>query len=145
MKNDVQDVVLRPEDKYVVTSKWIYKIKHAANGSIEKYKEIFVARGFSQKEGIYYEETFALVSIYTSIRSVLCENDVDSLQEIDTDSSCEDKMNNVMLMAIEYFENEHTGSDLDDEEAMVDTQGELINDLEQIDRLTLKKRKQKKN
>ena len=40
-------------------------------GSIEKYKEIFVAQGFSQKEGIDYEETFAPVSKYTSIRSVL--------------------------------------------------------------------------
>ena len=39
--------------------------------TIEKYKVRFVARGFSQKEGIDYEETFALVSRYTSIRSVL--------------------------------------------------------------------------
>ena len=38
MKNDVWDVVPRPEGKSVVTSKWIYKIKHAADGSIEKYK-----------------------------------------------------------------------------------------------------------
>ena len=54
-----------------MTSKWIYKIKHAADGSIEKYKARFVARGFSQKEGIDYEETFAPVSIYTSIILVL--------------------------------------------------------------------------
>ena len=47
MKNDVWDVVPRPERKSVMTSKWIYKIKHAADGSIEKYKAIFVARGFS--------------------------------------------------------------------------------------------------
>ena len=49
------DVFPRPEGKSVVTSKWIYKIKYVAEGSIEKYKEIFVARGFSQKEGIDYE------------------------------------------------------------------------------------------
>ena len=55
----------------VVTSKWIYKIKHAVDDSIEKYKARFVARGFSQKEGIDYEETFAPVARYTSIRSVL--------------------------------------------------------------------------
>ena len=67
MKNDV---VPRP-GKLVVTSKWIYKIKHAADGSIEKYKERFVARGFSQKEGIDYEENFAPIDKYTSIRSVL--------------------------------------------------------------------------
>ena len=50
MKNDVWDVVPRPKRKSVVTSKWIYKIKHAADGSIEKYKARFVVRGFSQKE-----------------------------------------------------------------------------------------------
>ena len=47
MNNDVSDVVPRPEGKSVVTSKWIYKIKHAADGSIEKHKAIFVACGFS--------------------------------------------------------------------------------------------------
>ena len=35
MKNDVWEVVLRPEGKLVATSKWIYKIKHAVDGSIE--------------------------------------------------------------------------------------------------------------
>ena len=47
------------------------QIKHAADGSIEKYKARFVARGFSQKEGIDYEENFAPVVRYTSIGSVL--------------------------------------------------------------------------
>jgi hypothetical protein len=56
MQNDVWDVVPRPKEKYVVSSKWIYKTKHIADGNIEKYKARFVARGFSQKEGIGYEE-----------------------------------------------------------------------------------------
>ena len=71
MNNNVQDVVPRLEGNSVVTSKRIYKIKHAADGSIEKYKARFLARGFSQKEGIDYEENFAPVSRYTSIRSIL--------------------------------------------------------------------------
>ena len=41
MKNDIWEVVLRS-----VTSKWIYKIKHSADGHIEKYKARFVAQGF---------------------------------------------------------------------------------------------------
>jgi hypothetical protein len=45
--NYVWDIVPRPEGKSLVTSKWIYKIKHAADGNIEKYKARFVARGFS--------------------------------------------------------------------------------------------------
>ena len=47
MNNDVWDIVPRLEQKSVVTSNWIYKIKHAADGSIEKYKARFVAHGFS--------------------------------------------------------------------------------------------------
>ena len=70
-------------------------------------------------------------------------NDVDSSKETDNDSSCEDELNNFMLMAIEYFGNEYTRSDLNDEEAMVDMEGDLVNALEEIDRLRLKKRKQK--
>ena len=62
MKNDVWDIVPKPENKSVVSSKWIYRIKHVADRSIEKYKARFVARGFSQKEGIDYEETFDLVA-----------------------------------------------------------------------------------
>jgi hypothetical protein len=54
-----------------VTSKWIYKIKHAADGSIEKYKARFVARGFSQIEGVDYDKTFAPVARYTSIQSII--------------------------------------------------------------------------
>ena len=54
-----------------MTSKWIYKIKHTANGSIEKYKARFIAQGFSQKEWIDYEETFAPVARCTSIRTIL--------------------------------------------------------------------------
>jgi hypothetical protein len=48
MKNDVWEVVLRPKEKSVVTSKWVYKIKYGVYGSIDKYKERFLARVFSQ-------------------------------------------------------------------------------------------------
>jgi hypothetical protein len=73
MENDVWEVVRRPEGKSVVTSIWIYKIKHAVDDSIEKYKERFVARGFSHKEGEDYDETFAPLAKYTSIRSINCD------------------------------------------------------------------------
>ena len=71
MKNDVWEIVPRPKDKLVVFSKWIFKTKHSANGSIEKYRARFVAQGLSQKEGIDYEETFAPIARYTSIRTIL--------------------------------------------------------------------------
>ena len=48
-KNDVEDVVLRPKGNSVVSSIWIYKIKHAVDGKIVGYKARFIAQGFSQK------------------------------------------------------------------------------------------------
>jgi hypothetical protein len=71
IKNDVWEIVPGPKRKDAVSSKWIFKIKHVVDGSVEKYKERFVARGFSQKEGIDYEETFAPVARYTSIRTII--------------------------------------------------------------------------
>ena len=47
MKNDVSKIVPRLEGMSVVTSCWIYKLQHMADGSVEKYKDRFVERGFS--------------------------------------------------------------------------------------------------
>lgn len=58
MKNDVWDIFTRPEGKFVVSSKWIYKIKHVFYRSIEIYKAIFVPLGFNHKEGEDYEISY---------------------------------------------------------------------------------------
>ena len=63
--------MLKLEGKLIVSSNWIYQINHAANGSMEKFKARFMTRIFSQKEGVDYEETFAHVSRYTSIKVVM--------------------------------------------------------------------------
>ena len=64
-------IVPRPVDKAVVGSRWIHKVKQVVDGSVEKYKARFVAQGFSHIEGIDYEETFAPVARYSSIRAIL--------------------------------------------------------------------------
>ena len=71
VKNSVWEVVARLTDKFVQGSRWIFKLKHATDESIEKYKTEFVANGYSQVEGIDYEETFAPVARYSSIKSIL--------------------------------------------------------------------------
>jgi len=71
MVNDVWEVVPRPQDRSVVGSRWIYKVKYDVDGSVEKYKGRFVAKGYAKKEGIDYEETFTPVAKYTSIRTVI--------------------------------------------------------------------------
>jgi hypothetical protein len=70
----------------------------------------------------------------------LCVNNDDSSEDTDSDSSYEDKVNDFMLMAKENYDNKRTGSE---EEAIVDMEGELINALEEIDRLRIKNRKQR--
>jgi hypothetical protein len=64
-------VVSRPKGKSVVTSRWLYKTKYAADGNIEKHKARSVARGFSQIEGVDYDETFAPVARYTYIQRII--------------------------------------------------------------------------
>jgi hypothetical protein len=71
IKNNVWEIVPRPKGEDVVSSKWLFKIKHVAHGSIEKYKARFVACGFSQKEGTDYEDTFTHVARYISIRTII--------------------------------------------------------------------------
>ena len=70
-RNNACEIVPRPVGKSVVGSRWIYKVKQAADGSVEKYKARFVAWGFSQIEGIDYEETFAPIARFSSIRTIL--------------------------------------------------------------------------
>jgi hypothetical protein len=53
------------------TGGWIYKVKLAADGSVEKYMVHFVAKGFAQKERVDYEETFSAMARYSSIRAVM--------------------------------------------------------------------------
>jgi hypothetical protein len=71
INNNVWEIVPRPNNKDVVSSRWLFKKKHVVDRSIEKHKERFVSHGFSQKEGIDYEETFAPIARYTSIITII--------------------------------------------------------------------------
>ena len=71
IKKNVSQVVTILADKLVVGARWIFKEKKATNGLIVQYKAKFVAKGYSQVEGIDYEEKFSPVARYSSIISII--------------------------------------------------------------------------
>lgn len=69
--NDVYDVVPIPEGVKPVTSKVVNRVKFDSNGNVERYKCRIVARGFSQKPGVDYTDTFAPVASLVAVRIIV--------------------------------------------------------------------------
>lgn len=61
-RNETWSLVPRPENKKVLSNKWVFKTKRNTEGQVERYKARLVARGHIQKAGIDYEEIFAPVT-----------------------------------------------------------------------------------
>ena len=61
IENGTWKLVKRPTDQHVLTAKWAFKRKRDIDGNIKRYKARWVARGFEQREGVDYFETFAAV------------------------------------------------------------------------------------
>ena len=60
-----------PADRTCVNAGWVYTIKNYADGTLERVKARLVAKGYSQQAGIDYNETFAPVTRYDSLRFMI--------------------------------------------------------------------------
>jgi len=69
--NKVWDLEIIPKGAKTVGYKWVYKTKLDSQGNIERYKVQLVAKGFTQREGIDYNETFSPVSCKDSFRTIM--------------------------------------------------------------------------
>jgi hypothetical protein len=70
-QNHTWDLVPCPRQANIVTEKWIFKHKFSADGTLERYKARWVLRGFTQRPGVDFAETFSLVVKPATVRTVL--------------------------------------------------------------------------
>ena len=70
-RNEVWCLVPRPSHQYVIGTKWVFRNKMNEDGIVTRNKARLVALGYSQEEGIDFEETFAPVARLETIRILL--------------------------------------------------------------------------
>jgi hypothetical protein len=71
LSNSTWDLVPRLPRANVVVGKWIFKHKLKADGSLDRYKARWVLRGFTQRPGVDYHETFSPIIKPAIVRTVL--------------------------------------------------------------------------
>lgn len=83
VENGTFQLVELPPGQRAIGSRWVFKVKRNADGSIERYKGRVVAQGFSQRPGFDYTETFAPTPQWAALRAILA---VVALEDLECES-----------------------------------------------------------
>ena len=67
-KNKTFDFVNKPIARNIVRTKWVFKTKKNADGTLERFRGSAVEQGFSQAPAPHFDDTFVLVIHYASLR-----------------------------------------------------------------------------
>lgn len=70
IKNNTWSLVSLPSNKTLISCKWAFRVKKHADGSVQKLKTRLVAKGFHQRQGFDFTNTFSPVVKPTTIRSI---------------------------------------------------------------------------
>lgn len=70
-RNNTWTLTRLPEGRTAITCKWVFRVKHGSGEAGDRYKARLVARGFSQKRGFDYSETYSPVAKLDTLRAVL--------------------------------------------------------------------------
>uniref|UniRef100_W4VRQ4 Putative retrovirus-related pol polyprotein from transposon tnt n=1 Tax=Corethrella appendiculata TaxID=1370023 RepID=W4VRQ4_9DIPT len=68
LANDTWELEDLPENRKPIQCKWVFKTKRDATGAVDRYKALLVIKGYSQRKGVDYAETYSPVVRHSSLR-----------------------------------------------------------------------------